>query len=59
MGGVLANPAATLPDLFDSTAVFGFDWIKNYPYALPSVLNALLLFVVALAVFFGLEEVIF
>lgn len=57
MGGLLADPAATVPDLFGPDGCFGFRWIQNYPYALPSILNALFLTITAYVVFFGLEEV--
>lgn len=57
MGGLLANSAITLPEFFGSEGCFGFSWISNYPYALPSVLNALFLTITTYIVFFGLEEV--
>ncbi|KAH6717415.1 major facilitator superfamily domain-containing protein [Leptodontidium sp. MPI-SDFR-AT-0119] len=56
MGGLLANSAITLPEFFGSEGCFGFSWISNYPYALPSVLNALFLTITTYIVFFGLEE---
>lgn len=57
MGGLLADPVSTLPQYFGEDAVFGFDWIEKYPYALPSVLNAVTLTITTLIVFFALEEV--
>lgn len=57
MGGFLADPAATLPGLFDKKSPFGFKWIQDYPYALPSLLNALFLATATIVVFFFLEEV--
>lgn len=57
MGGFLADAPTSLPALFGEGAIFGFDWIQTYPYALPSVLNAVALGVTAIVVFFFLEEV--
>jgi hypothetical protein len=59
MGGLLADSASTLPGLFGPDGCFGFSWIFNCPYALPSILNAFFLTVTAYIVFFGLEEVMF
>ncbi|KAL1887814.1 hypothetical protein Sste5346_009989 [Sporothrix stenoceras] len=56
MGGFLADAPTSLPGLFGEGAIFGFDWIREYPYALPSVLNAMALAVTAIVVFFFLEE---
>ncbi|PQE30701.1 MFS transporter protein [Rutstroemia sp. NJR-2017a WRK4] len=56
MGGLLADPAMTLPGLFGEKATFGFDWLRSYPYALPGVLNAVFLTCTGLLVFLGLEE---
>ncbi|KAI0020018.1 major facilitator superfamily domain-containing protein [Xylariomycetidae sp. FL0641] len=56
MGGLLADPATTLPGLFGEGAVWGFEWLREYPYALPSLLNAITLTIVGLMVFLGLEE---
>ncbi|KAI1804012.1 MFS general substrate transporter [Daldinia bambusicola] len=56
MGGLLANPAMILPCLFEEGAIWSFDWITEYPYALPSVINAVALTLTGLIVFFALEE---
>ncbi|KFA65903.1 hypothetical protein S40285_02399 [Stachybotrys chlorohalonatus IBT 40285] len=56
MGGMLAEPAKTLPGLFGEDAVFGFQWTRDYPFALPSLINALLLTVATATVFLFLEE---
>ncbi|EPE04019.1 mfs transporter [Ophiostoma piceae UAMH 11346] len=56
MGGFLADPANTLPSLFGDGAIFGFQWIQAYPFALPSVLNAVSLGLSAMVVLFCLEE---
>jgi hypothetical protein len=57
MGGVLADPVLTLPGIFGEGAIWGYDWILNYPYALPSLINTVALTLTGLIVFFGLEEV--
>ncbi|KAI0850797.1 MFS general substrate transporter [Daldinia vernicosa] len=56
MGGLLADPATSLPCLFEEGAIWSFGWIQKYPYALPSVLNAATLAITGLIVFFALEE---
>lgn len=56
MGGMLADSNKTLPGLFGENAVFGFQWIRDYPYALPSLVNAVSLSIVTLIVFLFLEE---
>jgi hypothetical protein len=56
MGGFLADPATTFPGQFGPKGAFGMEWLRAYPYALPGVLNALLLMITAAFVFFGLEE---
>jgi hypothetical protein len=56
MGGVLADPATTLPGLFGPSAEFGMEWLRTYPYALIGVINATFLIITAALVFFGLEE---
>ena len=57
MGGMLADSPQTLPGLFGEKAVFGFQWVRDYPYALPSLINAAGLFIVTLIIFLFLEEV--
>ncbi|KAI1114109.1 MFS transporter [Nemania sp. NC0429] len=56
MGGLLADPVLTLPGLFGEGALWGFDWIFKYPYALPSLINTVTLTITGLIVLFGLEE---
>ncbi|KAI1818634.1 major facilitator superfamily domain-containing protein [Poronia punctata] len=56
MGGVLADPTMTLPGFFGEGAIWGYDWIFKYPYALPSLINTVTLALTGLVVFFGLEE---
>ncbi len=56
MGGFLADPATHLPGIFGAGALFGFTWIQDYPYALPSLINAFFLATAGWTVFFALEE---
>ncbi|KKY36510.1 putative mfs transporter [Diaporthe ampelina] len=56
IGGWLADPSMTLPGWFGPGAPFHSPMIEAYPFALPSIMNAVFLFVTFLAVFFGLEE---
>ncbi|TFB05264.1 putative membrane protein [Trichoderma ghanense] len=56
MGGMLAESSQTLPGLFGEKAVFGFQWVRDYPYALPSLINAAALSIVTLVIFLFLEE---
>lgn len=57
MGGVLADPAVNLPGIFGEGAILGFQWIRDYPYSLPSLLNCLFLSLATAATFLFLEEV--
>lgn len=57
MGGLLADAAKELPALFGEGGIFAFQWVQDYPYALPSLLNAFFLAVVTALVFLFLEEV--
>lgn len=57
MGGMLAESSKTLPGLFGEKAVFGFQWVRDYPYALPSLINAVTLSIVTVIIFLFLEEV--
>jgi hypothetical protein len=56
MGGLLADPATTLPDVFGPDGCFNFEFLEAYPYALPALLNAFFLTIATYIVFFGLEE---
>ncbi|KAK3401776.1 major facilitator superfamily domain-containing protein [Sordaria brevicollis] len=55
MGGLLAEPVKTMPGLFGPEGVLnwsgseegGVKWMVQYPFALPAVMNALLIGVVA------------
>lgn len=63
LGGVLADPVVNLPGLFGPGGALnlgggedGVEWMIEYPFALPALMNALVLgFVLVLAVF-GLRE---
>lgn len=52
LGGLLADPAGSYPHTFG-----GVGWLLKFPYAPPNILSAFFLFMAAVAVFFGLEEV--
>jgi hypothetical protein len=56
LGGILADPTTTLPGYFSPGAIFGFQWIQDYPFALPSLLNAVFLGFSTLLTFAFLEE---
>jgi len=56
MGGLLSDPTTSYPALFGTHGVFSMSWMEKYPYALPSVMNAFFLTLIALIAFFGLEE---
>ncbi|KAI5462832.1 major facilitator superfamily domain-containing protein [Mariannaea sp. PMI_226] len=56
LGGLLADPTTTLPGYFSPGAIFGFQWIQDYPFALPSLLNAFFLGFSTLLTVLFLEE---
>ncbi|RMD43946.1 hypothetical protein DV735_g1232, partial [Chaetothyriales sp. CBS 134920] len=60
MGGLLADPVRGLPDLFGPGGWFGgqdgVGWMKAFPYALPSMVGAMIVISGVLLVLFGLEE---
>ncbi|ORY62134.1 major facilitator superfamily domain-containing protein [Pseudomassariella vexata] len=56
MGGWLADPTKALPDLFGEGAPLHCSLIVDFPFALPSIMNAVALALTGLAVVFGLEE---
>jgi hypothetical protein len=57
MGGVLANPTKTMPRIFGPDAIFGFEWLQDYPYALPSLVNAFSLLLCTAVIWLFLREV--
>jgi MFS family permease len=60
LGGLLADPVAAYPALLGPNSTFGgkhgVPWLIKYPYAAANLLSALLLFIDAAWVFFGLRE---
>ncbi|KAJ4174397.1 hypothetical protein NW754_004814 [Fusarium falciforme] len=56
LGGILADPSKTLPNYFGEGAMFDFQWIRDYPFALPSMLNAFFLAVSTIITVLFLEE---
>ncbi|KAI9148055.1 Major facilitator superfamily multidrug transporter mfsB [Paramyrothecium foliicola] len=56
MGGMLAEPSKTLPSFFGEDAIFGYQWIRDYPFALPSLMNALFLTIATIVIYLFLEE---
>ena len=61
LGGLLADPVGSYPRIFGAQSIFGGEygvwWLKHWPYALPNLMSAVFLFMSALAVILGLEEV--
>ena len=60
-GGLLSDPVSSYPRVFGENSLLGGEkgvyWLKHWPYALPNLLSAVFLFVSAVAVICGLEEV--
>lgn len=56
MGGLLAEPHRTLPGIFGEGAILGFQWIRDYPFALPSLVNCFTLSIATAAIYLFLEE---
>lgn len=52
LGGVLADPAASYPDLFGETR-----FLVNFPYVLPNLVSAFFLLSASLTAWMCLEEV--
>ncbi len=52
LGGILSDPAGSYPELFGNVEFF-----KRFPYALPNLLSAFILFCAWMSIWFGLEEV--
>lgn len=57
MGGMLAEPFKTIPGLFGENGVLGFQLFRDYPFALPSLINSFLLTIATVICFLFLEEV--
>lgn len=60
LGSLLANPIEQHPKLADHAKKLNssIQWMEDYPYALPNVVNATFLFCAAALLFLGLDEVI-
>ncbi|OAA35276.1 Major facilitator superfamily domain, general substrate transporter [Metarhizium rileyi] len=56
LGGLLADPIKTFPRWFGEATVFESQWINQNPYALPNVINAILLAFSAIVTYLFLEE---
>lgn len=60
MGGLLSDPVKSYPNLFGPNSPFGgatgVQWLMKYPYALPMLVNCILLTLCAVLVAVGLEE---
>jgi MFS family permease len=63
VGGWLADPVTNLPSLFGQNGILNFGhteggvaWMREYPFALPTIFNAFVLFSSLLLAFFGLRE---
>ncbi|KAF2466830.1 MFS general substrate transporter [Lindgomyces ingoldianus] len=60
VGGLLVDPVGTYPATFGRNSTFGGKdgvlWMRSFPYALPSILCALLLFLEAIVVVVFLHE---
>ena len=61
LGGLLSDPVRSYPSVFGAKSVFGGEngvwWLKHWPYALPNLMSAIFLFISAMGVVLGLEEV--
>ncbi|KAH8657968.1 MFS transporter [Xylariales sp. PMI_506] len=56
LGGYLADPVQTLPSLFGEGRPLASKLVRSYPFALPGIINAVLLGVTGAIVYFALEE---
>lgn len=56
MGGLLAEPHRTLPGIFGEGAILGYQWIRDYPFALPSLVNCATLTLATAVIYLFLEE---
>lgn len=61
LGGLLSDPVRSYPNVFGKNSLFGGErgilWLEHWPYALPNLMSAVYLFVSAMGVVLGLEEV--
>lgn len=65
MGGLLAEPVKAMPRLFGAEGLFNFSgseegvkWMEEYPFALPAVINAVLIGIVAAVAAVSLKETV-
>jgi MFS family permease len=60
LGGVLADPAGTYPNVFGPNSFFGgktgVRWMMYWPYLTPNLASAVIVFMALMLIFFGLEE---
>lgn len=60
LGGLLSDPVTQYPHIFGPGGVLGGKdgvwWMKRWPYALPNIVSAILLFTAVIALFLGLDE---
>ena len=60
LGGVLADPAGTYPTVFGPNSVFGgktgVRWMMFWPYLMPNLASAIIVFMSLTLIFLGLEE---
>lgn len=60
LGGVLADPAGTYPNVFGPDSVFGgktgVRWMMSWPYLTPNLASAIIVAMSLTLIFFGLDE---
>ncbi|ODH19891.1 hypothetical protein ACO22_06061 [Paracoccidioides brasiliensis] len=60
LGGILADPVRNYPGVFGPGSLLGGEdgvwWMKEWPYALPNLVSAMIILASTVAVFFGLDE---
>jgi hypothetical protein len=60
LGAVMVDPFSSFPTIFGPKSVLGGEkgmtWMKNYPYAPPNLLSALVMLVQAMVIYLGLVE---
>ena len=60
LGGVLADPAGTYPNVFGPDSVFGgkkgVTWMMSWPYLTPNLASAIIVFMSLMLIFLGLDE---
>lgn len=61
LGGLLADPVQSYPGIFGPGSLIGGEdgvwWMKQWPYAFPNVVSALMIFSATIGILLGLEEV--